>query len=245
MTSDNALLERVRNLLAKAEGQGVTAAEAEALTAKAAELMARHGIDRAMLAADQPGTDRPADRVIDIVNPWGRVQAHLLCGLASTLRCQSVILPCTGPATRIHLFGFASDLERTDILYTSVLVQMWQGLAAAPMPGRVRSVRAWRRSWLLGFAAAVVERVRAVEQRATAEAMSPAAGSGSRAELVLADRQQIIERNLGLAYPMTRRTRITYSGSGYGDGFAKGSQADLGSQRLRGAAARALGHGDR
>jgi hypothetical protein len=106
------------------------------------------------------------------------------------------------------------------------------------MPGRVRSVRAWRRSWLLGFATAVVQRVRAAEQHAIAEAVSPAAGSGSRAELVLADRQQIIERNLGLACPMTRRTRITYSGSGYGDGFAKGSQADLAvsvfAARLRG-----------
>jgi hypothetical protein len=155
MTSDHALLVRVRKLLAKAEAEGVTAAEAKALTAKAAELMARYGIDRALLAAERPDTDRPADRVIEIVHPWARVQAHLLCGLASALRCQSVILPRTGSATRIHVFGVASDLERTDILYTSVLVQMWQGLAAAPMPGRVRSVRAWRRSWLLGFAIAV------------------------------------------------------------------------------------------
>ena len=161
-----------------------------------------------------------------------------------------VALPvCDPPAHRVGhpdpCFGFASDLERTDILYTSVLVQMWQGLAAAPVPDRVRSVRAWRRSWLLGFATAVVQRVRAAEQRATDEAASPASGSGSRAELVLADRQQIIERNLGLAYPMTRRTRITYSGNGYGDGFAKGNQADLGGQRLRGGSARALGPGTR
>jgi hypothetical protein len=41
MTSNNALLERVRKLLAKAESAGVTPAEAEALTAKAAQLMAR------------------------------------------------------------------------------------------------------------------------------------------------------------------------------------------------------------
>jgi hypothetical protein len=39
----------------------VTPAEAEALTAKAAELMARYGIDRALLAADQPDTDQPTE----------------------------------------------------------------------------------------------------------------------------------------------------------------------------------------
>ena len=129
----DASLGRVRKLLVKAEADGVTQAEAQALTAKAAELMAKYGIDRALLAAVRPETDRPADRVIDIGNPWARVQAHLLCGLASALRCQCVILPQAGPGSRIHMFGFASDIERTDILYTSVLVQMWRGLAATPV----------------------------------------------------------------------------------------------------------------
>ena len=174
------LLARVRKLLAKAEDAGVTAAEAQALTAKAAELMAKYGIDRALLAAARPETDRPADRVIDVGNPWARIQAHLLCGLASALRCQCVILPRPGPGSRIHMFGFASDLERTDVLYTSLLVQMWQGLAAAPVPAWSRSPRAWRRSWLLGFAAAVVARVHAAEQEATSRATGPDAAPGHR-----------------------------------------------------------------
>ena len=64
------------------------------------------------------------------------------------------------------MFGYTSDIERSDVLYTSLLVQMWQGLAATPPPDRVRSVRAWRRSWLLGFVTAVVARVRAAEDGA-------------------------------------------------------------------------------
>ena len=75
MTTDNPLLARVRKLLAKAEAEGTTPDEAQSLTAKAAELMARYGIDRALLAAQQPETDQPADRKIDIGNPWARVQA--------------------------------------------------------------------------------------------------------------------------------------------------------------------------
>ena len=120
----DALLARVRKLLVKAEADGVTQAEAQALTAKAAELMAKYGIDRALLAAVRPETDRPDDRVIDVANPWARVQAHLLCGLAAALRCQCVILPHAGPGSRIHMFGFASDIERTDVLYTSLLIQI-------------------------------------------------------------------------------------------------------------------------
>jgi hypothetical protein len=241
MTGDNPLLQRVRKLLAKAEASGVTAAEAEALTAKAAELMAKYGIDRALLAAAEPGTDQPADRVIDLPNPWARVQAHLLCGLAAALRCQPVILPHTGPGARIHIFGYASDIERADVLFTSLLVQMWQGLAAAPVPGGIRNLRAWRRSWLLGFTTAVVSRVRAAEQQAASRATSPAAAAGERTALVLADRSQVIARNTERAYPATRKTRVTYSGSGYGDGYAKGQQADLGGTRLPSTPPRPLG----
>src|SRR5262247_1410574 len=195
----DALLDRVRKLLVKAEADGVTQAEAQALTGKAAELMAKYGIDRALLAARRPETDRPGDRVIDIGNPWARVQAHLLCGLAAALRCQCVILPGAGPGSRIHVFGFASDIERTDVLYTSVLIQMWQGLATAQPPHWSRSPRAWRRSWLLGFATAVVGRVRAAEQGAARRAAGTAAGDGRSAALVLADRTEVIERTLRAA----------------------------------------------
>jgi len=236
----DALLDRVRKLLVKAEADGVTQAEAQALTGKAAELMAKYGIDRALLAARRPETDRPGDRVIDIGNPWARVQAHLLCGLAATLRCQCVILPRTGPGSRIHVFGFASDIERTDVLYTSVLIQMWQGLAATQPPVWAQSPRAWRRSWLLGFATAVVARVRAAEEGAAQRAADGAAGDGRSTALVLADRAEIIERTLRQAYPVTRRSRVTYSGSGYGSGYAQGQRADIGTARLGRPSGRAL-----
>ena len=236
----DALLARVRKLLVKAEATGVTTEEAQALTAKAAELMAKYGIDRALLAAERPETDRPADRVIDIGNPWARVQAHLLCGLASALRCQCVILPSGGPGTRIHMFGYTSDIERADVLYTSLLVQMWQGLAVTPIPERVQNARAWRRSWLLGFVTAVVARVRTAEDGAARQAGNPAAGGSSRAALVLADRTEVITRTLRHAYPVTRTSRVTYTGNGYGTGYSEGQRADIGASRLRATTGRSL-----
>jgi hypothetical protein len=231
--TDAALLARVRKLLAKAEADGVTAAEAEALTGKAAELMAKYGIDRALLAAARPETDLPADRVIDVGNPWARVQAHLLCGLAAAMRCQCVLLPRQGPGSRVHMFGFGSDLERVDVLFTSLLIQMWQGLAAARVPGRSGNPRAWRRSWLLGYASSVVGRVQAAEDRAAGQAAAePAAAGGPGAALVLADRRHVIQQNVDRAYPSTRRARVTYTGSGYGAGWAEGEKADIGTSRL-------------
>ena len=234
----SALLDRVRKLLAKAEAEGVTPPEAEALTAKAAELMARYGIDRARLAAARPDTDQPGSRIIDIANPWAQVRAHLLAGLAGALRCQCVLLSTAKPGARIHVFGYTSDLERTDILYTSLLLQMARGLTAAVVPPGVRSVRAWRRSWLLGFVTAVITRVRSAEDRA-ATSTEGETQDGPSTALVLADRALVIRRQLEQAYPVTRRTRITYSGRGYGAGYAQGQRADIGNQRLK--TARALG----
>jgi hypothetical protein len=232
MTSDNVPLDRIRKLLAKAEARGVTPAEAEALTGKAAELMARYGIDRALLAATRPETDQPADRIITIANPWAAVHAHLLCGIAAAMRCRC-ILPGAASGARVHIFGYGSDIERAEVLYTSLLLQMHHGLAATHTPEGIRSVRAWRRSWLLGFATAVTARLRAAENRAADQAAAEPAASGTpAAAVVLVSRQQVITLRAETAYPVTRKARVTYSGTGYRDGYAQGTQADIGTTRL-------------
>jgi hypothetical protein len=237
----SALLDKVRKLLAKAEAEGVTVPEAEAFTAKAAELMAKYGIDRARLGALDPGSDRPGNRTIDIGNPWAAVKAHLLGGVAGAMRCQCVILNTREVDARLHVFGYESDLERTDILYTSLLLQMMSALrqdglrwAATPESERGRSRRAWNRSYLLGFCTAVISRVRDAEDRARTTAKAEdVMSSGRSTELVLADRAVVIRNQLRAAYPVTRRTKITYSGRGYSDGYAKGQRADIGQAGLK------------
>jgi hypothetical protein len=244
MTTPNAdLLDRVRKLLAKAEDEGCPPTEAEALTAKAAELMARYGIDRALLGAARPETDRPANRMVDLPRPWSAVKGHLLAGLAAALRCQCVLVNrAVGRAA--HVFGYASDLERADILFTSLLVQMARALAAQNVPAVSGSeAKAWRRSWMLGYCSAVVARVRAAEEAAVATATSgeSAAGGGQSAALVLADRSLTVRRQVETAYPRIRRTKVTYTGRGYADGYRAGQQADIGGAKLRSRSAGALG----
>ncbi len=193
--------------------------------------MAKYGIDRALLAAARPETDKPDNRIVEIYNPWAKVQAHLLCGLAAALRCQCILLPA-GAGQRVHVFGYASDIERTDVLYTSVLIQMWHGLIAAQIPTWSDSPRAWRRSWLLGYAAAVTAKVRAAEQGAELAAAEVPGGGSSKAALVLADRSLVIRQNVAHAYPVTRAARVTYTGNGYGAGYAQGKRADIGTGRV-------------
>ena len=240
-TSKSATLDRVRKLLAKAEAEGVTPPEAELLTAKAAELMARYGIDRARLGALHPETDRPASRIIDIDNPWAQVRAHLLAGIAGAMNCQCVLLSTSRPGARIHLFGYESDLQRADVMYTSLLLQMASALRQERVPQGARSVRAWRRSFLLGYVTAVITRVKAAEDRAKTVAATEDSGTGGPSTaLVLADRSLVVRRSLQAAYPVTRRTRITYSGRGYSSGHDAGQRANIGGTGLGRAGQRAL-----
>ena len=86
----------------------------------------------------------------------------------------------------------------------------------------------------------MVSRVRAAEHSAVQEAKATTAGSG--AELVLADRTQVITRkNIEHAYPVTRKTRVTCSGSGYGNGYTQGQQADIGQRNVGRARPAAIG----
>jgi hypothetical protein len=240
-TPDTSALERVRKLLAKAEDPGCTPAEAAALNDKAAELIAKYGVDRARLAAASPEVDPVGDRVVTVDAPYALDKAGLLAAVAHALRCRGVRRKewLAGQyAYRMHLVGCESDLERTELLFTSLLVQASFGLAAA-LPPPWEPVATFRRSWLAGFTEAVARRLRLAEQRASAAA---APGPGASMELVLADRGDRVAKRVAEVYPrlsMSAPRRL--AGSGAGDGYAAGQRADLGGTRLRRSTAGRLG----
>jgi hypothetical protein len=120
---------------------------------------------------------------------------------------------------------------------------MARALAAQPVPGSGGEARAWRRSWMLGYCTAVVTRVRTAEEAAVASASGAAAGAapaGQSAALVLADRSLVVRRQVATAYPRLRKTRVTYSGGGYRDGYREGQKADIGGAKLQSRSAGAL-----
>ncbi|MFY1674151.1 DUF2786 domain-containing protein [Plantactinospora sp. WMMB334] len=224
----DAMLSKVRKLLAKAEDRACTPAEAEAFTAKATELIARYGVDRALLAARDPETDLVGDRTVDVPAPYALDKAGLLAGIADALRCRSVRRR-GGNGFVLHLFGFASDLERVEVLFTSLLVQAAHGLSVASVPPGDHPA-AFRRSWLAGFAATVAERLR----RAEAAAATAAPESGPSVALVLADRSDRVDRRLAEAYPRLRTAAPRrLLGGGLEQGAAAGRRANLGGTGLR------------
>ena len=229
MSAPASLLERVRKLLAQAEDASVTVAEAEAFNAKAAQLIARHGIDAAHLAATGQARDDIGHKVIVVEQPYARDKAQLLTSVADPLRCQTVHTTGTDRYT-VRVYGFASDLERVELLYTSLLVQAVRDLVHVRPDGWGESTAAYRRSWLAGFASAVCTRLRRAEQHATTEQPTV---SGASTALVLRDRSTQVADAVTAAHPRLRTMRRRdLSGTGNTDGYHSGARADLGSRRL-------------
>ncbi|MGI9002626.1 MAG: DUF2786 domain-containing protein [Pseudonocardia sp.] len=234
-------LDTVRKLLAKADG-AATAEEAETYTAKAVELMARHGIDEALLAAADPGRDEIGAQRVAMDDPYSAGKARLLAWTATALRCRAVMHNMWGGKIEaVTVFGYASDRERVEMLYTSLLLQAGSQLIRQRPSHPDESVAAYRRSWLHGFAIEVSRRLKAAESGA-AQAAGETAADGRSLALVLADRCDRVDRAYDEAFPhLSPAKRITLSGSGYGAGTAAGQRADLGRGTVAPPRRRALG----
>lgn len=233
----DSLLAKIRALLAKAEGSEFPE-EAEALTVKATELMAKYGIERALLAASAPESDIIGDREIHLYAPYARDKRTLIAYIAGALGCR-VINRQRGNQIYAVLFGYASDLDRVEMLFTSLLVQSAHALAVTPVPF-YDSPAAFRRTWYAGYAAMIGKRLRDAEEQARAEA-APNTQAGRSTSVVLVDRKDKLERAFAdqWGHLKTGRER-RLSGNGFRAGALAGQNADLGGQKVVGTSRRQI-----
>lgn len=227
-TIDPGLLDRVRALLAKAESTTFPD-EAEALTAKAQELMDRHAIDRAMVAAAQGGRSGPEGRHVVIEAPYAREKSLLLGATARANRSRVVFQPHDGVAT---IVGFAEDQETIELLYTSLLLQATSTMLAHGDRAATRT-RRYRQSFLVAFATRIGERLSEADAAVVADA-DRAHGGGVLP--VLADRAAAVEEHLAREFPRLQSRRVVVRDAvGWGHGTTAAERADLGrGQPLRG-----------
>ncbi|MFC7733439.1 DUF2786 domain-containing protein [Actinomadura keratinilytica] len=127
---DERMLAKVRALLAKAESTEFPE-EAEALSARAQELMARHSIDRALPAARADGAAAaagPAGRRLAVDAPYESPKAALLTVVAEANGCRAVWHRELGFST---VLGFPADLAAVEMMFTSLLVQATAAMVRA------------------------------------------------------------------------------------------------------------------
>lgn len=235
-------LRRIRGLLDKA-GSTAFGAEAEALYDKAAELMAKHRIDAALLDATRSPADRTpvVERPVDLGSgQYVRARLQLIHHVAQNHGCR--LLTHTTRRGRVAtVVGARDDCDRVEMLYTSLLLQATRFAGAAwarqrrPSGG---SQVAWKREFMFGFAGRVGERLAELSALAVAANDGPggsAGGGGGSVALVLAGRTQRVDEWIARSYPRLRSLAPAAGLTGHGGvaaGRSSADRADLGSRAV-------------
>ena len=241
--ADDRMMSKIRALLAKAESTEF-AEEAEALSARAQELMAKYSIDHALLAAKAGEKEEPTGRRIAVDNPYESPKTTLLNVVAEANRCRAIWAKDVGLVTVV---GFPADLDAVELLFTSLLVQantaMLRAGGKTDSYGRSRT-RAFRQSFLVSYAIRIGERLAeatahveqeaVAEQEASAEQAPAAAGksTGTGTALVpflAARREEVdgaVDELFGDRLTRGRAARVT-DAEGWASGRAAADMASL------------------
>jgi len=247
-------LRIIRKLLTRAESTDFES-ERDACLAKVADLMARHSIEEALvrdsLAGDTPDGDRrPTERLMVVPAPYAARKVQLFGAVGAGAGCTVIDIGSDDNGLRrVAVIGFPGDLDRVELLTTSLLVQLTRSmLAEGPRAARSNpgATAAWRRSFITGFVVRVGQRLaeanaaeRIDHHRSDGAGRAP--GAGSSTALVLARRDEAVDREVRLRYPYLRTKRMDggSSADGHRAGRAAGDRAGLGSEAIGGR--RALG----
>jgi hypothetical protein len=181
------IMDRIRRLLAQAEG---TNNEHEAATfwGKAQELMAKHAIDEAMIAASTPKDQRatPIVRMHEMPSRQLGVKAQrfLLFYIVQYNRCR-VLRYGPQSSTKYAIIGFEADVDFCIALFNSLKTQMMSELNRH----RQFTTVTQKNSFMHGFAQRVGERL-----RDNARMIEAGSTISSSTALVLRDRSHEVER---------------------------------------------------
>lgn len=224
---------KVLGLLTKAESTEFPA-EADALLAKAQELMSRHAIDEAMLDnARDVKTDAIGHRQFAIPSPYARQKGILLNVLATVNHCRAV----QKNDGTVVVMGHESDLSNVETMFAALCLQAVRSMLNELVPVR-ENPRAFRNAFLLGYAGRIRERL--TEAAATA-AREYEAETGASTALVVVAREKAVDSHVQEQFPRLRSSSSSYSSrSGRGAGVAAANRANLGQSSV-GAGRRAVG----
>jgi hypothetical protein len=223
---DAAVLHKVTSLLAKAESTTFPD-EAEALTAKAQELITRHAIDRAQLEAGRGADPVAGGRRVAVDDPYANARYLLLSAVADANRCRAVWTRQWGFST---VFGDEGDLDAVELLFTSLLVQATRAMVLEPVSatGNGGRTRSFRHAFLVAFAGRIGERLARASEAATADA----ARHSTAVVPLFEARRAAADRALGEAFPETRTMRVSArNAEGWQAGVRAADRAQLGHER--------------
>lgn len=229
------ILDKIRALLAKAESTNFTE-EAETYTAKAQELMSRYAIEESMLASAKKINLTIVSKTIGIAAPYTKMKAMLLNAVASANDCKVIGIGGTGGFERTVVYGTEADIDATEAIWTSLLMQQAHAMAPAEAEWKVtndtrhhwykESAKSFRQSFMLAYASRIAQRLAEAKTESVADYERE---TGTSTALVLRNKAQLVQDTFSDAHPNTRKsTARSSSASGASAGRAAANNANLG-----------------
>lgn len=223
MSDNSQMIERVRKLFAKAEST-TSQHEAEALFAKAYELLAKYGIEEAMARGESDESGEIVTWTFTAKGSYKLDQIHLVYGIARALHCDGL-----RSGDNVILYGAKRHLDRVEMLAGFLVAYLLVNLATLPTPLGVHATT-YRKSAMTAFQRTVAQRLREAEASAMDEA-----GDRAGTELVLVSDLEKASEAMRAANPRLRAgARRTCSSVGYEAGVSHGQRVDLGGSKLAG-----------
>lgn len=242
-----ARLEKIRALLAKAEGTHFPG-EAKAFSEKAQELMSKWAIDDAMLRASKPDEGRGSIDQSTIwidANEYRAPKIQLLNHIAIINDCKIVLYRQQyiklndelEPKRRVRvvIVGFAEDREWINTLYTSLMTQASMEYLSSDVQDRLKLECphsghriAWRNAFMFGYGQAIYRRLIDAKRRAQAQAETQYTGGMA---MVLARKDTLVSQAFSNMFPKLGKASSSSAsrdaGSAGSMGYAAGGRADL------------------
>jgi uncharacterized membrane protein YgcG len=234
---NNAIIDKVRAILDRANHPNTPQAEAETALAMAQRLMMKHGLDEVVFAnASNDSVEVVTDEIV-ISGAWALNRLRLAHRIAvansvASYRSTHYVKDERGiyekKGLKIVLYGTKSDIFTVKTLFASAEL-----LAGRLIP---KGDRSFRHAWWLGFANGVGKVLYRSKNDFVRE-------QGAGAGLVLADKYKRADNEMNAKVKLqSRSSRTTYrSGDGYSAGVSAGSSFNLGGRGVGGSAVGALG----
>lgn len=222
------MARKVKALLDKAESTPF-AEEAEALTAKAQELMVTYSISQAMLTNADNGTRTKIEkRRFTVEAPYSEAKASLVFALLRSNACEGVYW---GSAAKRHIeaVGYAHDLDAVTILLNSLLIQQANEIAIAikGKPSHEHG-KTWTNSFMHSYAQTIKNRLYRANKAATNAYEQE---TGMSTAVALLDKKSVVHEAFETYWPSTRKggsSRTGWSSSGASAGRDAAGRADIG-----------------
>lgn len=235
--SRSEIADKIRKLLALAEGAG-TEAEAANAAGRAAALMARHQIEQADVDTLVRDVDDPMTQVetegAGRLSGWRKT---LSSGVA--IGCGTYVLTVIGGKSRTRFYGRASDVE-TSLYLFATLTREIERLAKRNAAGKGA---AYANAYKLGAATTIYRRFEAMRRETIEQARHE--GASSAALVKVGDSSALAEKfalQYGMKVSSARLDRCSDS-EGYNAGQADGRRVSLGGGAALGQGRKAIGMG--